>query len=262
VHEVLPKLDELLFSSVEGAFGGVERVRQDAVTAALRLFLRGDRRHDLLGHANPQPPRRVDTTGRFRPAQATRALESYDGIAGLVLDRIAIDGAITNAPGGGEVAGRSSVDRGEQGLKRSGMTDGYGIPLGSVLAAANRHDSPPLAPTLDRPESLSPLPDTITVHLDTGYESDSTGALLSERGLHGRIAHMGEKVPIQASRRWHVERTHAWQNAFHRLARCHERRVTGIDAFFDLADATITVRSLIRRSWTTHSWGGRPSRRP
>ncbi len=54
------------------------------------------------------------------------------------------------------------------------------------------------------------------------------------------------------------ERTHAWQNSFHRLARCFERRVTVIDAFFDLTDAIITVRSLIRRAWTTHGWDTRP----
>jgi hypothetical protein len=77
-------------------------------------------------------------------------LESYDRIVGLILDQIAVDGSITKAPGGGEVAGRSPVDRGKQDLKRSGMTDGYGIPLGRVLAGANRHDSPLLAPTLDR----------------------------------------------------------------------------------------------------------------
>ena len=28
--------------------------------------------------------------------------------------------------------------------------EGYGIPLGRVLAPANRHDSPLLAPTLDK----------------------------------------------------------------------------------------------------------------
>jgi hypothetical protein len=60
----------------------------------------------------------------------------------------------------------------------------------------------------------------------------------------------------------HVERTHAWQNAFHRLARCYERRATVIDAFFALADTIITVRSLIRQSWTTHRWDNRPKRRP
>ncbi|MES4909513.1 MULTISPECIES: transposase [unclassified Streptomyces] len=97
--------------------------------------------------------------------------------------------AITKAPGGGEVAGRSPVDRGKQGLKRSGMTDGYGIPLGRVLAGANRHDSSLLAPTLDRLDDLGPLPDGITVHLDVGYDSDKTRALLSERGLHAAASH-------------------------------------------------------------------------
>ncbi|MDW6064015.1 transposase [Streptomyces sp. FXJ1.4098] len=149
-----------------------------------------------------------------------------------------------------------------RGLKRSGMTDGYGIPLGRVLAGENRHDSPLLAPTLDLLDGLGPLPDDITVHLDSGYDSDKTRAELTARNLHGRIAHKGEKAPIQASRRWHVERTHAWQNAFHRIARCYERRATVVNAFFDLADTIITVRSLIRRAWTTHRWDDRPKRRP
>jgi transposase len=174
------------------------------------------------------------------------ALEAYDRIVGLILDQIAIDGSITKAPGGGEVAGRSPVDRGKQGLKRSGMSDGYGIPLGRVLAGANCHDSPLLAPTLDLLEDLGPLPEEITVHLDAGYDSGKTRMVLDERGLHDQIAHKGEKAPVQASQRWHIERTHAWQNAFGRLARCYERRERVIEAFFDLADVIITVRSLIR----------------
>jgi transposase len=99
------------------------------------------------------------------------------------------------------------------------------------------------------------------VHLDAGYDSDTTRALLNQLDLHGRIAHKGEKAPIQASQRWHVERTHAWQNAFLRLARCYERRAIVIDAFFDLADTIITVRSLIRRAWKTHRWEERTKRR-
>lgn len=106
------------------------------------------------------------------------------------------------------------------------------------------------------------MPDDITVHLDAGYDSDKTRAVLGERGLRGRIAHKGEKAPIQAGRRWDVERTHAWQNGFHRLARCYERRAVVVDTFFDLADAVITVRSLIRRAWTTHRCNERPDRRP
>jgi transposase len=69
------------------------------------------------------------------------ALEAYDRMAGLALEEILIDGCITKAPGGGECAGRSPVDRGKHGMKRSLMTDGYGIPLDRVLAPASRHDS-------------------------------------------------------------------------------------------------------------------------
>lgn len=128
--------------------------------------------------------------------------------------------------------------------------------------AGTGHDSPLLPATLDLLTYLEPLPDKVTVHLDAGYDSAVTRATLSERGLRGRIARKGIKAPIQASRRWHVERTHAWQNTFHRLARCYERRTTVIEAFFDLADAIITVRSPIRRAWTTHRWDIRPHRRP
>ena len=66
------------------------------------------------------------------------ALEAYDRIVGLLLQEIAVDGCITKAPGGGECAGRSPAGRGKQGMKRSSMVEGYGIPLDRVLAAANR----------------------------------------------------------------------------------------------------------------------------
>jgi hypothetical protein len=82
-------------------------------------------------------------------ALARIARQDYDRIVGLVLDEIAVDGCITKAPGGGEVAGPSPVDRRKQGMKRSVLVEGYGIPLGRVRAGAQRHDSPLLAPTLD-----------------------------------------------------------------------------------------------------------------
>jgi hypothetical protein len=43
-----------------------------------------------------------------------------------------------------------------------------------VLAPASRHDSPLLAPTLDKLGELSPLPADIEVHLDAGYNSQVT----------------------------------------------------------------------------------------
>ena len=107
-------------------------------------------------------------------------LSAYDRMIGLALDNVAVDGCITKAPCGGQFAGRSPVDRGKQGLKRSLATEARGIPLAAVPAPANRHDSPLLAPTLDAAlatlSTLGPLPTDITVALDAAYDSDTTRA--------------------------------------------------------------------------------------
>jgi transposase len=190
------------------------------------------------------------------------ALAAYDRIVGLLLHDLAVDGCITKAPGGGDCAGPSPVDRRKLGMKRSLLVEGHGIPLDRVLAPANRHDSPLLAPTLDKLDGLGPLPDDIIVHLDAGYDSQKTRDELAGRGMTGEIARKGSKAPIQAGQRWHVERTNAWHNAFNRLQRCYERNEEVIDAFFDLADVIITVRSLIRQAWTLCRWDDRPARRP
>jgi len=114
------------------------------------------------------------------------ARDSYDRIVGLVLEDLAVDGCIAKAPGGGQCAGRSPVDRGKLGMKRSLLVEGYGIPLGRVLAPASRHDSPLLAATLDKLDDLGPLPDDITVHLDAGYDSQKTRDELAGRGMAGQ----------------------------------------------------------------------------
>src|SRR5437762_11799745 len=96
------------------------------------------------------------------------------GWPGLALRDIAVDGCITKAPGDGDRAGPSPVDRRKLGMKRYSMVEGKGIPLGRVLAPANRHDSPLLAPTLDKRGKIGPLPDDITLHLDASYDSQKT----------------------------------------------------------------------------------------
>jgi transposase len=150
-------------------------------------------------------------------------------MVGLVLEELAVDGCITKAPGG-ECAGPSPVDRRKQGMKRSLLIEARGIPLGRVLVPANRHDSPLLAPTLDKLDEIGPLPGDITVHLDAGYDSQKTRDELGNRGMTGEIAYKGDKAPIQAGQRWHVERTNAWHNNFNRLQRCYERKKDAIDA--------------------------------
>ncbi len=69
-------------------------------------------------------------------------LDAYDRIVGLERGDVAVDGCITKAPCGGEKAGRSPVDRGKRGIKRSTAVDARGIPLGS--------GQPPRLATSDR----------------------------------------------------------------------------------------------------------------
>src|SRR5437764_823733 len=121
-------------------------------------------------------------------------LEAYERMIGLNLDDLAVDGCITKAPSGGEVAGRSPVDRGKQGLKRSVLTEGAGIPLHLVPAGANRHDAPLLPATLTTGgEKVTAVTDATlgTIHLDQGYAGKLTRAVLDTLGLEGAIARKG-----------------------------------------------------------------------
>jgi hypothetical protein len=190
------------------------------------------------------------------------ARQAYDRMIGLELQDLSLDGCITKAPCGGERAGRSPVDRGKQGTKRSVVVDAVGIPLGVLSASANSNDSPLLAPTLDLLNELGPLPEHVTVHLDRGYDSAKTREELTSRGLHGAIAQKGKPAPIQAGQRWVVERTNAWHNAHRKLVLCTERRARVIDFWISLANTIIIVRRLLRRAWTTYRWDTRPARRP
>ena len=190
------------------------------------------------------------------------ALHAYDRMVGLDLEDLAVDGCVTKAPAGGEVAGRSPVDRGKQGLKRSVVTDGNGIPLHVVAAGANRHDSPLLRPTLAGLDRLDrDTPESVLVHLDRGYDSGPTRALLDALGFEGAIARKGVPAPVQAGTRWVVERTHAWMNGFGKLRRCTEKRRAAVDFYLFLAAALVVVRQLIHRARSRYRWPTRPTTR-
>lgn len=181
---------------------------------------------------------------------------------GLELSETSVDGCITKAPCGGERAGRSPVDRGKQGLKRSIATEAHGIPLGLVAAGANRHDSPLLGPTLEAAiGQIGPLPEDVNVNLDRGYDNTKSRDLLHELGFTGEIARKGVPAPIQASKRWAVERTHSWMNAYGKLRRCTDRNGAVVGFYLYLAAALVTLRMLIRHASTRYRWDGRPTTR-
>jgi transposase len=189
--------------------------------------------------------------------------ETYDRTIGLELSDIAVDCCITKAPCGGERSGKSPVDRGKGGIKRSVAVDADGIPLGSIGAPANRHDSPLLPETLDAvEETLGALAEPVRVHLDRGYDSELTRKRLAERNLTGVICEKGKPSPLGATNRWVVERTNSWQNAHKKLVWCTERRSRVIAFWIAFSNVIIIVGRLIRKAWTRYRWESRPSRRP
>jgi hypothetical protein len=95
-------------------------------------------------------------------------LAAYEKMIGLDLTDLAVDGCTTKAVCGGECAGRSPVDRGTGGLKRSQLTDGAGVPLATVSVPAHPREDVLLLATLDALTDFAPLPAQATVHLDVG----------------------------------------------------------------------------------------------
>jgi IS5 family transposase len=157
------------------------------------------------------------------------------------------------------------VNRGKQGIKRSTAVDARGIPLGTVTASANRHDSLLLSETLDTLAETfggEELPEQVSVHLDRGYDSKATRDRLEERGLLAEISQKGKSAPLAATRRWVVERTNSWHNAHKKLAWCTERQGRVIDFWIAFSEVIIIVRRLVREAWSRYRWETRPSRRP
>src|SRR5262245_66654301 len=69
-----------------------------------------------------------------------QGLQEYDRLKGLDWSWLAMDGAMTKAPLGGERAGKNPTDRGKLGTKRSLLTEAAGVPVGLAGEGANRHD--------------------------------------------------------------------------------------------------------------------------
>jgi hypothetical protein len=186
-----------------------------------------------------------------------------DRIIGLQVADFRVDCCIAKAPCGGQKAGKSPVDRGKGGIKRSTMVDANGIPLAMVAAGANPHHSPLLAATLDAAREASiELAEHASVHLDRAYDSKVTGGLLESRALVGVISEKGKPAPLRAGLRWVVERTNSWQNAHKKLAWCTEREDRTIGFWISFSNVIIIVRRLIREGWIRYRWEGRPSRKP
>jgi hypothetical protein len=135
-----------------------------------------------------------------------------------------------------------------------------------VPAPANRRDDGLLAATLDTivdtSTAVGTLPARPVVHLDAGYDYQPCRKVLAARGMVGEITMRGLPAPIQASRRWPVERTHAWGNQYGKVRWCTERRREAVEFWLALTLAISVLGRLIRRAWTHYRWDTRPRRSP
>ncbi len=147
--------------------------------------------------------------------------------------------------------GPNPTDRAKQGTKRSLLVDGTGLPLSVVTAGANRHDSKLLADTLDAVAVPLPLGEiAIGLCLDKGYDYAFVRTLVAERGLEAHIRSRGQEKaekqrnPEARARRWVVERTHAWLNAFRGIKIRWVRDDVSYDAFLFTAMAAICLNAI------------------
>src|SRR5512135_2788231 len=92
-----------------------------------------------------------------------QGLQEYDALKGLDWEWLAMDGAMTKAPLGGERTGKNPTDRGKRGTKRSLLTEADGVPVGLAVEGANRHDkklveATPESIPVGRPEATAESP--------------------------------------------------------------------------------------------------------
>lgn len=154
-------------------------------------------------------------------------VERYDELKGIDWQWQALDSATVKAPLGGEETGPNPTDRGKSGSKRHLITEGGGIPIGTTLSGANRHDMKKAADTVDAIVVERPDPEEQDQHLctDKGYDYPETREEMAERGYQVHIPQRGLDTPIpepddpnrHPARRWVVERTHSWFNRFRKL---------------------------------------------
>ncbi len=126
------------------------------------------------------------------------------------------------------------------------------MPLGLVVAGANRPDMKLLAPTLyslvvERPEPTAEQPQGLC--LDKGYDYEEVRATLVAFGFTAHIRARGEegrRLKRQAgrrARRWVVERTHSWMNRFRRVLIRWDKKADNYLAFLHFACALIAFRA-------------------
>lgn len=130
------------------------------------------------------------------------------------------------------------------------VTEAAGLPVGVVVAGANRNDHLLLAETLAAIVVRRPKPTKVKPQglcLDKGYDYARTRTTAQRLRLTLHLRTRGEEAaakrrhPKAKARRWVVERTHSWLNRFRRLLVRWEKKAVNYEAMLHFACATIVA---------------------
>jgi putative transposase len=132
------------------------------------------------------------------------------------------------------------------------VTEGQGVPVGLVVAVANRPDLKLVEETLKslvvkRPRLTKKKPHGLC--LDKGYDYAEVRDTLQEFSFTAHIRVRGEEAQAlkrQAgarARRWVVERTHSWMNRFRRVLIRWDKKGETYLGFLHFACALIAFRA-------------------
>jgi putative transposase len=171
-------------------------------------------------------------------------VERFAELCGIEWDWLAMDGALTKAPLGGEKNRAQS--------HRPGQVRRQTQPADRGAWGANRHDMKLVRATLERlvVERPAPTPEQPQgLCLDAGYDYDEVYAILQEFGFTAHVRSRGDEakaIKHEASfkaRRWVVERAHSWMNRFRRLLIRWDKKPENYLAFLHFACGLIAFRA-------------------
>jgi putative transposase len=130
-------------------------------------------------------------------------VKQFDELCGIDWDWLAMDGALTKAPLGGE-KNRAQSHRltPSPASNERLLTEGHGVPIGLVAEGANRHDMKLTRPTVEsliveRPKPTAEQPQGMC--LDAGYDYDEVYAILKEFGHNPRMCVRVGKRPKRSN---------------------------------------------------------------
>jgi transposase len=164
--------------------------------------------------------------------------------------RATADASFARALGGGEKTGPNPTDRRKPGSKHHVMTDAQGIPLATLLTAANVNEVTQLVPLVDAVPPVAGQPGhprqrPERIYADRAYDSEPKRQQLRQRGIEPFIpkqqAPHGSGLGVF---RWVAERTISWLHGFRKLRLRTDWRSEVQEAFLTLASAIICYRFL------------------